>query len=150
MSDIPDAIREVVIVRAGSRCEYCLLSQEGQEASFHVDHVRPRAAGGQTILNNLALACVSCSLRKYAKLTGTDPQTGSAEPLFNPRTQLWNDHFRWETNRVVALTATGRATVAALAMNRELILAIRNEEIVRGRHRGSDKEYKELEKPPDS
>jgi hypothetical protein len=44
------------------------------------------------------------------------------------------DHFRWERERAVPLTSTGRATVAALAMNRPLIVAIRQEETARGRH----------------
>ena len=35
---------------------------------------------------------------------------------------------------LVGLTSTGRATIAALHMNRPLILAIRQEEAVRGRH----------------
>jgi hypothetical protein len=54
--------------------------------------------------------------------------------LFNPRTQVWAEHFRWEGPRIVPLTATGRATVETLAMNRPLILAIRQEEAARGRH----------------
>jgi hypothetical protein len=33
MSDIPPALREKVVKRAGSRCEYCGLSQAGQEAA---------------------------------------------------------------------------------------------------------------------
>lgn len=64
MSDIPQSLREEVILRARNRCEYCRLSQLGQEAAFHIDHVIPRAAGGPTTSTNLALACVSCSLRK--------------------------------------------------------------------------------------
>lgn len=63
MSDIPPSLRDQVVLRAGNRCEYCGLSQVGQEAAFHVDHVVPRVAGGPTELDNLALACVSCSLR---------------------------------------------------------------------------------------
>jgi hypothetical protein len=55
-------------------------------------------------------------------------------PLFNPRTQPWRDHFRWDGVRVVPLTPTGRATAAGLAMNRPVILAIRQEEAARGRH----------------
>ena len=53
--------------RAGGRCEYCGLAQEGQEATFHIDHIMPRAAGGPTVAENLAVACVSCSLRKAAR-----------------------------------------------------------------------------------
>lgn len=134
MSDISAALHEEIVLRAGNRCEYCGLSQLGQEAAFHVDHVVPRSAGGPTAASNLALACVSCSLRKWAKQTAADPDSGREVDLFNPRTQIWNEHFRWEGERVVGLTPTGRATVGSLAMNRLLILAIRQEETARGRH----------------
>ena len=134
MSDIPSALREEVTLRSGNRCEYCGLSQAGQEATFHVDHVVPRAAGGLTEGGNLALACVSCSLRKSAKQFAPDPETGSRVPLFNPREQRWSDHFRWDGSMVIPLSPTGRATVAALSMNRSLAVAIRLEETVRGRH----------------
>jgi len=134
MSDITRSLREEVTLRAGNRCEYCGLSQLGQEASFHMDHVVPRAAGGPTTADNLALACVSCSLRKWAHQTALDPDSGEEVPIFNPRTQVWTEHFRWEGERIVALTPTGRATAAALALNRPMIIAIRQEETLRGRH----------------
>ena len=134
MSDISPGLRAEVVLRAGNRCEYCGLSQLGQEGSFHVDHVIPRAARGPTTVDNLALACVSCSLRKWAKQTATDPDCGDEVPLFNPRRHVWEEHFRWAAERVVPLTPVGRATVAALALNRPLILAIRQEEAARGRH----------------
>jgi hypothetical protein len=134
MSDIPTSLREEVTLRAGNRCEYCRLSQLGQEAIFHTDHVVPRAAGRPTAAENLALACVSCSLRKWAHQVATDPDTGETVPLFNPRTQDWADHFRWARERIVPLTATGRATVVTLALNRPVIAAIRQEEALRGRH----------------
>jgi hypothetical protein len=54
--------------------------------------------------------------------------------LFHPRTENWNDHFRWDGVVVVGLSPTGRATVAALQLNRSSILAIRLEEAERGRH----------------
>ena len=134
MSSIPIALRRLILERAAGRCEYCGLAQEGQEATFHIDHVIPVAAGGQTALENLALACVSCSLRKAARQTARDPQTGKEVALYNPRLGDWNEHFRWEGVRLVGQTATGRATAEALSMNRTLILAIRQEEALRGRH----------------
>jgi hypothetical protein len=134
MTDVRPNLHEEVTHRAGHRCEYCQLSQAGQEATFHIDHVVPRAAGGQTKAGNLALACVSCSLRKWARQTATDPETGEHVPLFNPRTQVWSEHFLWEAEKIVPLSPIGRATVAALAMNRPLIVAIRKEEVTRGRH----------------
>lgn len=134
MSEVSPSLREEVVLRAKNRCEYCQLSQAGQEASFHIDHVQPRAAGGMTTLDNLALACVSCSLRKWAKQTGKDPETDKEVDLFNPRSQKWAEHFQWERERVIGLSPTGRATIHSLAMNRSIILAIRQEETERGRH----------------
>ena len=134
MSYIPPGLRRLVIQRAAGRCEYCGLSQEGQEATFHIDHVIPVTAGGQTVAENLALACVSCSLRKAARQTAIDPQSGKEVALYNPRRDTWREHFRWEDVYLVGLTATGRATIEALDMNRVLILAIREEEAALGRH----------------
>ena len=56
MSRIPARLRRLVVQRARRKCEYCQLSQVGQEATFHVDHVVPSAKGGRTFLRNLALA----------------------------------------------------------------------------------------------
>lgn len=134
MGTIPTDLRRVVLQRAGSHCEYCGLSQDGQEAVFHIDHIVPIAEGGQTVAENLALACVSCSLRKGARQTAIDPKTGSDVALFNPRQNRWSEHFHFDGVRLVGLTATGRAMVKALQMNRPLILAIRHEETFRGRH----------------
>jgi len=127
-------LRRLVAERAVGRCEYCGLSQEGQEATFHVDHVIPVAAGGRTVAENLALACVSCSLRKAARQKAVDPQSWAEAPLFDPRRDKWAEHFRWDGVRLLGLTPTGRATVEALDMNRPLILAIRHEETALGRH----------------
>ena len=134
MSYIPAELRRLVIHRAAGRCEYCGLSQEGQEATFHIDHVIAVAVSGQTVAENLALACVSCSLRKAARLTAVDPQSDNEVALYNPRRDTWHEHFRWEGVYLVGLTATGRATIEALDMNRVLILAIREEEAALRRH----------------
>lgn len=131
---IPSSLRLRVIQRAGDRCEYCGLSQTGQEATFHIDHVIPLAADGPTTFENLALACVSCSLRKGAKLMGLDPETNTAAHLFNPRIHEWREHFEWQSTVLAAKTPTGRATMETLKLNRSMILAIRAEETIRGRH----------------
>lgn len=134
MTAIPARLRRLVVERAAGRCEYCGLSQEGQEATFHVDHIVPVSADGRTTAGNLALACVSCSLRKEARRSGRDSETGRTVPLFHPRRQSWSDHFAWDGVRMVGLSATGRATIATLLLNRPVILTIREEEIERGRH----------------
>ena len=40
-------------------------------------------------------------------------------PAFHPRRDVWAEHFRYEdeTGEVVALTATGRVTIACLRIN---------------------------------
>ncbi|HFQ92859.1 MAG TPA: HNH endonuclease [Anaerolineae bacterium] len=134
MSRIPVTLRRLIVARADNRCEYCRLAQEGQAATFHIDHIKPVAAGGKTELNNLALACVGCSLYKGAQVTAVDPVTGEIVLLFNPRQDDWNRHFQWRDVKVVGRTPRGRATVAALKMNRDSILAIRREEKFWGRH----------------
>ncbi|MCW5962201.1 MAG: HNH endonuclease [Pyrinomonadaceae bacterium] len=134
MSYVPTFLRRLVIRRAENHCEYCHLSQTGQEATFHIDHVVPINSDGETVAENLALACVSCSLRKSAKETGIDPETKDTVNLFNPRTDIWNEHFTWIGVRIVGLTPKGRATIEELNLNRTLILAIREEEILLGRH----------------
>ena len=133
MKHIPARLRRLVLNRSAELCEYCHLSQIGQEASFHIDHVMPLAAGGQTVAENLALACVSCSLRKGPRETAVDPNTGNEVLLFNPRRDDWSEHFAWEGVRLIGLTPTGRATTTALDLNRPLILSIREEAIL-GRH----------------
>jgi 5-methylcytosine-specific restriction endonuclease McrA len=123
---IPASIRRLVVARANNRCEYCGLSQDEQEATFHIDHVVPVAAGGPTVEANLALACVSCSLRKGARQTAEDPETRQTVPIFSPREQAWGDHFQWRGAHLLGLTPIGRATVAALRLNRPAIMAIRS------------------------
>ena len=134
MSRISVALRRLVLSRARGYCEYCRLSQEGQEATFHIDHIIPRAAHGETVAENLALACVSCSLRKAARQTAIDPQSGNEVALYNPRRDVWHECFQWEGVYVVGLTVGGRATIAVLQMNRPLMLAIRQEAAALGRH----------------
>lgn len=138
MTAIPARLRRRVIERAGHRCEYCRLAQAGQEATFHIDHILPRADDGPTAAANLALACVSCSLRKEARRFGPDPATGKRVTFFHPRRQRWGEHFAWDGVTLVGLTPVGRATVEALRLNRLPILAIRSEEADRGRHPPAD------------
>ncbi|MBE9127341.1 MULTISPECIES: HNH endonuclease [unclassified Coleofasciculus] len=134
MATIPASLRRLVIQRADNRCEYCGISQIGQVATFHIDHIIPVVAGGETISENLALACVSCSLRKGARQNLEDSETGAVVSIFNPRQQAWKEHFDWNGVQVVGLTATGRVTVQALDLNRATMLAIRVEEELLGRH----------------
>jgi hypothetical protein len=101
-----------------------------------LEHLVPLAAGGESAPENLALACFACNRRKWDRQTGRDPETGEASRLYNPRTDVWNDHFMWSKSKVevVGITPVGRATVASLEMNRERAVRIREADIALGRH----------------
>jgi hypothetical protein len=89
---------------------------------------------GPTEEGNLALACVSCSLKKGARQWVIDPDSEQPIRLFHPRLDVWSEHFRWQPPRIEGLTPCGRATIRALDLNRPLILAIRFEETFWGRY----------------
>src|SRR5436190_24370619 len=96
------ATRAAVRERAGNRCEYCQLHQEDSPlAPLHIEHIVPRFHGGSDELDNLALACVDCNLRKGPNLTGIDPDTKQVTELFHPRRQQWPDHFEWQGIHIV-------------------------------------------------
>jgi len=125
---IPATLIKEVRGRARAACEYCLLPQNSQEATFHIDHIVPRLAGGKTESANLALACVTCSLRKAAKLDAIDPQTHETVGLFHPREQIWSEHIKLTDEFLFeGLTPTGRASIESLGMNRTAIVSIRKE-----------------------
>lgn len=133
---VPASMQRRVRERAALRCEYCGVSQEHQEATFHIDHVIPRSVGGETSLANLALACVSCSLRKGPRRTAEDPSTGEPAALFNPRSDVWTDHLdASDDGRLVGRSPTGRATIELLKINRPLAVALRREETVQAKGR---------------
>ena len=118
-----------VRARAGERCQYCLMHQRLQGATFHIEHIIPRTKGGVFELSNLALACPTCNLHKADRTTAPDPVIGEHVQLFNPVEQVWSRHFRCNGNQIEGLTPTGRATVAALKLNQSRRLQIRQAEM---------------------
>lgn len=87
-------------------------------------------------MENLALACFHCNRRKSDNLIGIDPRSGIKVPLFNPRCDRWGDRFIWSVDGllIIGLTATGRATVEELVLNRERVIHIRAADKEIGRH----------------
>ncbi|MBR8839493.1 MAG: HNH endonuclease [Stigonema ocellatum SAG 48.90 = DSM 106950] len=122
--------------RANFLCEYCHASEQWQYVPFTVDHVIPLSKGGANVLENLALACFHCNRRKSDKIKAFDEQSSSEIPLFNPRTESWQEHFIWSTDTlsIIGLTPLGRATVTALKLNRARIIDIRAADREIGRH----------------
>jgi hypothetical protein len=128
------SIRRLVIERAGGRCEYCLLHQDDTPFTHQIDHLIPIKHGGETIESNLALACLECNRHKGSDLTAIDPTDGSVVLLFNPRTQLWQEHFTLVGVRIAGQTPAGRATVILLRMNEPTRIIQRQVVIDTGRY----------------
>jgi HNH endonuclease len=120
-------VRLRVRERARGSCEYCRINEASTGHEFTLDHVSPESRGGPTTPENLAYACIGCNVRKSNKTHAPDPIDGELAPLFNPRLERWSDHFCWsdDTRIVVGLTPTGRATVKALDLNRQLLITYR-------------------------
>lgn len=113
--------------RAQNACEYCYLHQDDSPlAALHVEHIIPKIHGGRDALDNLALACIDCNLRKGTNLTGIDPETSEITELFHPRRQRWEAHFEWQGIYLIGKNATGRTTIRVLNINSEDQVALRS------------------------
>jgi hypothetical protein len=117
---IPAALRRLVEQRAGHRCEYCLLLASISLIPHEVDRVIAEKHGGKTEADNLAQACWRCNRRKGTDLGSFDPQTGKFSFLFNPRTQVWSEHFVMLPDLSLSgITPEGRTTISLLQLNDE-------------------------------
>jgi hypothetical protein len=111
---VSSVLRAAVAQRAAGCCEYCRMPEGGVLFRHEPDHIIAEQHGGETTLENLALACAHCNRCKGANLSSVDPDTRLVVLLFNPRTDRWSDHFRLEGACIVPLTAVGRATARLL------------------------------------
>ena len=135
-TNLPIAERRFVENRAKGYCEYCLCHKDFATDSFCMEHISPLADEGSNDTDNLAFACGSCNGHKHAKMQGTDPDSGEITVLFNPRFDLWNDHFEWDAPATLILgkTPIGRVTIETLKMNRSPVINIRKGMIAIGIH----------------
>lgn len=71
--------------------------------------------------------CWNCNSSKHKATVVADPETGERVQLFNPRAQVWSEHFAWIDGgiRVRGLSPVGRATITRLKMNRPAIVIAR-------------------------
>jgi hypothetical protein len=129
---IPPALRKAVRERAKGRCEYCLLPEAQAFFPHEPDHIIATKHGGQSTRDNLALACFDCNRFKGSDIASIDPERRELTPLFNPRTQEWNEHFSINGGLIKPRTAIGRVTESVLKLNlqsrvevREMLASVR-------------------------
>lgn len=110
--------KRLVRQRAGNCCEYCRLSQSGQLVGFQIDHIIPIKHDGTDEDNNLCLACYDCNIYKGSDVAALDPLTRAATRLYDPRQQVWDEHFVLQEDAIIlGITPEGRTTVRVLRIN---------------------------------
>ncbi len=120
MTYISESLRRMVNSRARACCEYCLIPQASKLYAFEVDHIIAEKHRGATHENNLCLSCLDCNRAKGSDFASFDPETGAIALLFNPRLDLWRDHFRLDGALIEPLTPQGRVTVFLLHLNEDV------------------------------
>lgn len=120
-------LRRLIENDGKDRCGYCLTQRHLIGQPMTIEHIVPRSKGGSTIRENLWTSCIRCNLYKANRTSATDPLTHKRVPLFNPREQIWQNHFVWNRDKthIVGITAQGRATVDALRLNNADIVGAR-------------------------
>jgi hypothetical protein len=133
---IPAELRRYIRERFAGCCAYCRTGESLTVAIFEIDHITPRRAGGDTVFENLCLACPTCNRYKADRQTVTVPQTGQMVSLFHPQQERWDDHFTWneEATEIIGRTPRGQATIAALRMNRPQLIRLRRMWVKLGEH----------------
>jgi HNH endonuclease len=110
-------MRRLVIERAGRRCEYCLIHEDDTYFGCEVDHVVSEKHGGLTVVENLAYACLVCNRYKGSDLGSILLPSGDLIRFFNPRIDVWPDHFSLDGVIIKPLTAISQVTERILRFN---------------------------------
>jgi hypothetical protein len=127
MTSSAQTLRQRIAEQARYRCGYCLTQEVVSGIPLTLEHIIPKAKGGQDTEENLWLSCRLCNEAKGVLTEALDPETETIVSLFNPRMQIWAEHFAWNKDRtsIIGQTPTGRATAIALSLNSEFRIRAR-------------------------
>lgn len=130
------SIREKVEARAKKFCEYCQSPLDFSPDPFSIEHILPRVKSGTDDLKNLALSCQGCNGFKSVKTEGFDTVSQTTAGFYNPRKDVWREHFAWSEDytEIVGLTAKGRVTIEVLKLNRKNVVNLRKVLLIAGEH----------------
>ncbi len=128
----PD-LRQTIADRASLLCEYCLIAEADTFYGCEVDHIISLKHGGSSEPDNLAYACALCNRAKGSDV-GSVSATGEFTRFFNPRTDLWAEHFRLDQSAIRPLTTIGEVTARILGFNDSARLHEREEMIRFGKY----------------
>ena len=113
---ISGELRQIVANRAKLLCEYCLIAEADTFYGCEVDHIISIKHGGSSDLNNLAYACAFCNRAKGSDI-GSISTAGEFTRFFNPRADLWTEHFRKDGAMIRPLSTVGEVTLRIFQFN---------------------------------
>jgi hypothetical protein len=133
---VPAAFRRRVAEHFAWCCAYCRTAESLTVTIFELEHITPRSAGGETTFENICFSCPTCNRYKADRTSAIDPDTSREVALFHPHRDAWDDHFTWndDATEIIGLSATGRATIHALRMNRRQLVRVRRMWVAMGEH----------------
>jgi hypothetical protein len=104
-------------------------------ARLEIGHLISLFKGGSSEESNLCLACPIRNGYKADKTEVIDPKTKESGSLFNPRSQIWSEHFCWIGNSLKLQDPIGRETIVALRLNNDPdVLTVQSYWILAGWH----------------
>lgn len=130
---ISQETRHRVAERAHFSCEYCLVHDDDSYLSFQIDHIISIKHGGGDHLDNLAYSCVSCNRAKGSDIGSVLLPDREFIRLFNPRTDIWENHFKILVTEIIPLSTIGKVTIKILDLNNDLRIVEREALIEIGR-----------------
>lgn len=114
---VSESMRQAVAARANFCCEYCKTQESDSFFSFQIDHIISRRHGGSSDFMNLAWSCYPCNHWKAADIGTILLPREVFTRLFNPRKDVWSEHFEIEAGKFYAKTDIGEATIKLLNLN---------------------------------
>ena len=127
MPYVSAALRSKIRRKFYGACAYCRSPENLMGVIFEIDHIIPLVEGGKTHEENLCLCCPTCNRYKATHVAAIEPLTNKLYALFHPVYEKWDDHFYWNNNASILIckTATGRATIELLRINRSVLVELR-------------------------
>jgi hypothetical protein len=93
------------------------MPQSCTQLPHEVDHIRAQKHNGLSTPENLCWSCALCNSFKGSDVSAYTPDTDELTRLFNPRVDIWNEHFDWSDGVLIGKTNIAAATIGLLRIN---------------------------------
>ncbi|HEX9939134.1 MAG TPA: HNH endonuclease signature motif containing protein [Longimicrobium sp.] len=95
-----------------------LVHEHHNHKPYEVDHILSLKHGGRSDLRNFAFACFDCNRFKGTDVGSIVPGSAAFTRLYNPRMDVWPEHFRLDLGVfIIGITGIGAATARVLDLN---------------------------------